>query len=342
MARSRVVVPSVLALVVMVALAACSSPTSSTASRSAYQAWVPTGKFVSGYQSTSLASSGAPSPDVSIAGLSSAEAIVFDHSGNAWVSDSGLGTIEAYTAAQLASSGSPAATVSIGTTRYGNAMGLAFDHYGDLWAAIYGTSQVVMYTPAQLRFDGTPVAAVVLSATSGSLAYPTGLAFDASGDLWVANSPAGSSTVVEFTPSQLASTGSPTPKVTFSGSSLSRPWGLAFDANGNLWVANDYAATVVRYDVSQLLSGGSVTPAATIDSSSFATGALTTGVAFDASGALWVVDRKNDELRRFTKPGSLTGTVTPNPDVTISGLPSGDSMLLAFQPPPSGVPILTP
>jgi hypothetical protein len=68
---------------------------------------------------------------------------------------------------------------------------------------------------------------VTLSATNGSLSAPSGLAFDASGDLWVANDI--SRTVVEFGASQLAASGAPTPIVTLSGSALSAPRGLAFD-----------------------------------------------------------------------------------------------------------------
>ena len=61
---------------------------------------------------------------------------------------------------------------------------------------------------------------------------PDALAFDASGNLFVANS--GNDTVSEFAP------GSTTPTATLSG--LNRPIALAFDASGNLFVANDSAA----------------------------------------------------------------------------------------------------
>ena len=56
---------------------------------------------------------------------------------------------------------------------------------------------------------------------------PVGLAFDAAGNLYVANY--GNSTVSEVTPAGLVST---------FASGFEQPYGLAFDAAGNLYVAN--------------------------------------------------------------------------------------------------------
>ena len=89
------------------------------------------------------------------------------------------------------------------------------------------TTRVVEFTPAQLAATGTPTPAVTLSATAGnSLDGPDGLAFDPAGDLWVTNF---IPSVVEFTPGQLATTGSPTPAATIAGAGtgLSAPFGIA-------------------------------------------------------------------------------------------------------------------
>jgi hypothetical protein len=78
----------------------------------------------------------------------------------------------------------------------------------------------------------------------------------------------GNDTVVEYTKSQLA-TGHPTPAVTISSvasgssSSLDGPFGIAFDASGNLWVGNYYDDSIVEYTKSQLATGA-LTPADTI------------------------------------------------------------------------------
>jgi DNA-binding beta-propeller fold protein YncE len=56
------------------------------------------------------------------------------------------------------------------------------------------------------------------------LDVPAGLAFDASGNLWVANSTG--QTIVEFVASQIVASGSPTPNAVIG--SVNTPSGLAF------------------------------------------------------------------------------------------------------------------
>jgi DNA-binding beta-propeller fold protein YncE len=72
---------------------------------------------------------------------------------------------------------------------------------------------------------------------SSGLSFPSGLAFDAAGNLYVTNT--GDNTVSEF-----SATGAS--KGTFA-SGLSDPIGLAFDAAGNLYVANNVAGTVSEF-----------------------------------------------------------------------------------------------
>ena len=69
------------------------------------------------------------------------------------------------------------------------------------------------------------------------MSNPQALAFDGSGNLYVAN--AGNGTVSKFAP------GGATPIATLTG--LNSPSDLAFDASGNLYVANDTANTVSEF-----------------------------------------------------------------------------------------------
>lgn len=314
--------------------------------------WVPRwgGSFeAESFSSGNLTTSGSPSQDVTLTSSThSGEAVAFDHAGNMWVTDYG-GYVYRYDAAQLANSGSPDPGLTISanaTPSLSNPYGLAFDASGDLWVANNGNNTVVEFTPSQLSTSGSPTPNVTLSADAGtpnSLKGPNGIAFDASGDLWVANS--GNSTVVEFTPSQLSTTGGPTPKVTLGATSgsIAGPGGIAFDANGNLWVPNDGSDTVVRFDAVQLATSGSPIPATTIASSSAGPGP--DGLTFDASGALWVGNYNGPSsgyVRRFTNPDNLKGGVTPIPDVIISSIGTVDWVHLAFSPPASGLPINAP
>jgi sugar lactone lactonase YvrE len=100
----------------------------------------------------------------------------------------------------------------------------------------------------------------VLSAADLSLVNPAGLAFDAHGNLWVAN--IGGRTLASFTPGQLSRTGSPAPNVliTPNGGSLSVPVALAFDAEGDLWVVGGTGA-LTRFSRTSLGASGAAVPA---------------------------------------------------------------------------------
>jgi hypothetical protein len=147
---------------------------------------------------------------------------------------------------------------------------------------------------------------------------PTTMAFDPSGDLWVANE--NTSDLFELTKAQLAMP-NPAPAVTiFAGSgALANPFGMAFDSSGNLWVVSNAGSKVYEYTKSELSASGGPTPATTI--SDFSSTPIF-GDAFDASGDLWVSTVKS--VVEFSK-AELT-TKGPEPTVTISS--SGGAQLV--------------
>ena len=169
-------------------------------------------------------------------------------------------------------------TLSASSGSLNGPAGVAFDANGNLWVANAGANTVVQLAASYLTASGSPTPAVTLGATNGSLNGPSALAFDANGNLWVAN--ANASTVVEFTGSQLAGSGSPTPAVTLSATngSLSSPSSLAFDASGDLWIANDVSSTVVEFGASQLAASGGPAPIVTLSGSALSG---PHGLAFD-------------------------------------------------------------
>ena len=103
---------------------------------------------------------------------------------------------------------------------------------------------------------------------------------------------------------------STTPSATLTG--LNDPANLAFDARGNLFVANDTTVSV--------FAPGSTTPTATL------TGLNNPdGLAFDAQGNVYVANFDGTTVSVFTLPydpqgNILPGNYTPNPDLTLTGL----------------------
>jgi sugar lactone lactonase YvrE len=214
----------------------------------------------------------------------------------------------------------------------------AVDSAGNLYVADSGNCRVLKFaTPfsngmsatlvlGQSNFTGTCVPGV--AATAASLGSLGGLAFDSSGNLWVADS--GNSRVLEYTTpfsngmaaalaigqaSPNASTGcnqgggSGTP----SASTLCSPNFIVFDSTGNLWVADGVNTRVLKYSP-PFASGMAASvvigqPNFTSNSSSVCTPSATetcsaVGVAFDHTGNLWVGDDANCRVLEFTAPFS--------------------------------------
>jgi len=232
-----------------------------------------------------------------------------------------------YSTSQLASGTSAAPKVSL--TAVASAA-LAFDGSGNLWVA--GDQQIAEYAPSQLAASGNPTAKVTLTTNDTSLISATSLAFDAHGNLWVGNNNGSYSTIVEYTTSQLASSGSPVPAVTLTtnNGSLYGPNSLAFDHSGNLWVANLRETvppfTVVEFSVSQLAASGSPIPAVTLTDDGKGSLSGPWGLAFDGAGNLWVanigVDSSNGVIGGGTvvqfASSQLGSTGSPTPAITLT------------------------
>jgi DNA-binding beta-propeller fold protein YncE len=116
---------------------------------------------------------------------------------------------------------------------------------------------------------------------------PNGLAFDASGNLYVTN---GNNTISEVTPGGIVST------FVDSNQGLNYPFALAFDASGNLYVANAGNNTI-----SEVTPGGVVSTF--VDSTQGLNDPL--ALAFDA-GNLYVANAISNTISEVTPSGVVS------------------------------------
>ncbi|MFB2596809.1 NHL repeat-containing protein [Herbiconiux sp. P17] len=156
-------------------------------------------------------------------------------------------------------------------------------------------------TLAILDHDGTPIAGSPF--TGSGLDRPMGVAADAAGNVWIANSGAitlpcpdrpepgppatGSVSYVDQATGQLVGP--------FQGGGVTTPWGIATDGDGNVWVADFSGRRLVAFcgaDPSTcpegLTTGDPLSPADT--GYSFDGLDRSTGVAVDPSGNVWVTN----------------------------------------------------
>lgn len=222
-----------------------------------------------------------------------------------------------------------------------NANTAEFDRAGDLWVADYCNNRVLEFVPP---FSNSMTASLVLGqptftsgqsgTTASSLYQPSALAFDASGDLWVADS--FNNRVLEFVPpftsgmsaSLVLGQSSFTTKFAGSGSGqLNAPDEVAFDAAGDLWVSefvnnrvtefvppfsNGMPAEVVLGQPTFGPTGPGVGP-------DHLRGPF--GVAFNATGALFLADTNNNRILVFLPPftsGASASAVLGQPNFTAS------------------------
>ncbi|MGO9829561.1 MAG: SMP-30/gluconolactonase/LRE family protein [Myxococcaceae bacterium] len=301
--------------------------------------WVAGGASLEGFTPGNLQVDRAPSITPSTAGP--VQGIAFDATGAVWTSQLGPpDAVVSYAAAGLANSSPLSPAVTLTQSPISDPVGVALGPDGRLWVANCSTNAVAAYP-----LTGG-AAQVVITTTTGpappnAFACPVGIAFDSSGNLWVANRDG----VAERFPSTQISTTTthPQPDTTLTAPTSpasSQPYGLALDAEGNLWVAFCGGSTVALYTVSGATVGS--VPVTTFSQTGTPLSLdCPVALALDNSGDLFVANAGTQgaggTLSWYSAPAmSSSGPVQPvlqltNITVTVGGL--------AFNPTPANLPI---
>ena len=247
-------------------------------------------------------------------------------SGNLWVPVTNGDFVSGYDRGQVGVN-----TVGVGNTTItgtGVSFSTVIDSNGNLWVSNQtAPDSISKYTPDQQAIGGALIPDVtIMDNGMGSLSGPVGMAFDGSGNLWVANFD--NNTLVMYTPAQLAVSGTPTP-VILTSTAVNDPYALAFDSTGNLWVTvSDNPGSLVRFSPGQLVGGAQNTPDAVISNN---VGSLNqpTGLAIDTNGNLWVANFGNGSLVSYSSAQQTTGA--PVPSITV------DTNTIALLADPAGI-----
>jgi uncharacterized protein (TIGR03437 family) len=265
-----------------------------------------------------------------------------DSSGNIYISDTGNNLVRKVSTNGIITTfaGTP------GTTGYGGdgggatgaflskPAGLAFDSTGNLYIADSGnnvirkvaasTGTITTYAGAfsqggRYLGNGGP-------ALNAGLNGPVGLAVDAAGNLYIADS--GNNVVRKVSTSLIITLVAGNSTAGFAGdggnpafAQLSHPKGVAVDAAGNVYIAdtiNSRIRAVTPNGVSISTVVGTGQPAYFGDGGQAAQAAVNfpIGLTFDASGNLIIADTNNNVVRKFA-PGAASGT---KPSISSGGV----------------------
>ncbi len=158
------------------------------------------------------------------------------------------------------------------------------------------------------------------AATNASLRYPEGVAFDAFGNLYIADY--GNNCIRKVAANGIITTVAGSVSSGYSGDGgmatkalLYSPAGVAFDAPGNLYIADTYNNRIRKVAANGIITtvagdgrfgysgdGGAATNASLYEPQ---------GVAFSATGNLYIADTRNSRIRKVDSNGIIT-TVASN------------------------------
>jgi len=244
--------------------------------------------------------------------------------------------ISELSSSELQRSGIPRASLNTRQSNVGGLGKLAFDGSGNLWVPFCGTPSTVSnglvaaFSPSGLHqfAAGNRHVKPKAALTGASFNCPIALAFDHSGNLWIANAGTSSDntpSIVQYPAASLFEK-TPAPAITLTLNTFQGLRSLAFDTAGNLWVSvqNNQTDGVYQFTPGQLSTSGAPAAALILQSSSFY---YPDDIVFDLANNIWIAYRAGNlsanglgGIQMFAA-ASLTGsgTIEPAAAVTIGG-----------------------
>lgn len=280
-------------------------------------------------------------------------ALAMDSTGQLWVSDPEANRVVAFTNAITAQTGA-AMSIVLGQTDFDTSTaglsasslnqprGLAFDMGGNLYVADSGNHRVLRFNHAAQSPSGAPADAVIgqpdfVTATVGNqpahLRSPNGVATDAQGRLWIADS--GRNRVTRYD-QPLAAEPLTAPSAILGGvatatpTGMSRPMSLVIEGS-RLWVMDTGFNRLLRFENAATKPEGAAAdgvlgartlnelPNAGRGRRSFYRPEM---IFTDTQGALWVADANNNRLMRFSPD---------TPVITSFAVSKGNPFTLAYE-----------
>ena len=204
---------------------------------------------------------------------------------------------------------------------FGYPTGIATDGSGNVYVADYASIRKITTAGVSNTFAGDlrSSGSVDGSAATARFSFPEGLAVDGSNNVYVADTY--NHTIRKITSAGIVSTLAGSPGVlgntdaTGSNAQFNYPSGVAVDANGNVYVADQYNQTIRKITSAGAVSTLAGTPGATGTSDGTGSAAqfyLPVGIAMGENGNLYVADQYNQTIRKITPAGvvsTLAGTI---------------------------------
>ncbi len=253
-------------------------------------------------------------------GLSTPTGVLVDVTGKVFVANAGNNSITEY-APEVDGNTAPTTTVAGSLTKLSQPQDLALDPQGDLFVTNSNAS-VTEYAPGA---TGNVAPKARIAGSAAKLSQPRGIVVDAAGALHVTN---GNGTVTTYRPGA-SGNAAPSGKLTINAGAA-RPWGLNFDPDGNLVVAD---AAASRVDSFAATATGTTAPLRVLSGTPPALSSPT-GLDLDLTGDIFVANRASNTVTEYAPRSG--GNAAPL--ATITGADTGLSapyFLSELPPPPA-------
>jgi sugar lactone lactonase YvrE len=237
--------------------------------------------------------------------------VAVDAAGNVYVADRASGTISEITPAGAVT------TVGMGTmAKFTGPVGVAVDAAGTVYVAARDDCTISKITTGMVSpLAGTPgmVGSSDGTGTEATFNYPTGVAVDGAGNVYVAD--LGSHTLRKITPAGVVTTIAGTARRFGQANGMGAdarfrfPAGVAVDAAGNVYIAdqaNHSLRKATPDGVVTTLAGAGISSGSADGTRGAARFHSPAGVAVDGAGNIYVADRYNQVIRKITPEGVVT------------------------------------
>jgi streptogramin lyase len=238
-----------------------------------------------------------------LANIAGGTALAVTSAGNGTVPQAEINTLANILAACINSTGPTAATCSTlftsakdGSTTPNDTATAAINiahHPGSNLNVLYSLQTATAPFQPTLTFQPNDFT-IALIFTGGGVLYPTDVAVDSDGDVWVADNGA---RVSKFNALGAALSGSGG----YTGGGLADPDKIAIDLSGNAWFANAYGFGT-SYSISELNSSGT----AISGPNGYTGGGLDrpSGIGIDPSGNVWISNTYGNSISKFNSSGT--------------------------------------
>ncbi len=249
--------------------------------------------------------------------------VALDRAGNLYVTDNSNNTIRKVTPAGMVTTLAGSAGVfgsadgTGGEARFNHPHSVAMDNAGNLFVSDTSNHTIRKVTPAGVvtTFAGSPGLSGKTDSTGSEARfyYPSGLALDSGGNLYVAD--AQNCTIRKVTPAGVVTTLAGNPGIsgkldgTGAAARFNFPAGVAMDSMGDLFVTDEGNHTIRKVTQAGVVT--TIAGSAGVSGSADGTGGearfyMPIGIAVDGTNNLFVPDYFNHTIRRVTPAGVVT------------------------------------